>query len=661
MAGPSIGVNQSRAPVQGHEEYNLDTVRELHGHTPRPANDNRLSRLLDSLKSTGKQLYNDSKSQLPTKEVAGAMAGHALQQMITCGGTTFAREEAFIHAFQGMLPLLEGNAKYALLVPQAAISLASFAMHQNRAKRLEEFAHSNVNVRGHFGLGEAEWNAKSDVEKLELRNQHQTDSRNVTRNQVLAEAGWFVLSSADLALGDGSRAARALSTQLRNVVYAASRETLQATIGLTASKEGKSTNGVNASHMAANGWTYTAMTLAMGELQDIATRALLPAGQSVAGPALTNAQGQPLKGQELANAAHLVAGIRAVANTAIEFMDANRGKHYDTKQVGDTQTFQTDVTKMLPRKDYERLGDHSPIRFQWNQSANLLTYLTSLSAEAAAHGKLSPEASSLIANLASATAFGALYAPTNQSYQAAAKNRAARAAAGAPSNQVHVAESGAGVILGATKKEARSTTGANLLTRAGRVGESSRMGALGNMGASSQVTRPGVAPVQGESSLGALSRARQSQIMGPRIQELPDDAPEDYSREAIRLGKQPMRRTTDSEPATDRRTVTGNSSTRPAPPPATATTSNTPAPATATTSNAPPPATATTSNTPAPATATTSSAPAPAAATTSSTPAPATATTSTTSPAPATATATPTLAEIPSGAFIDDELKRLMG
>ncbi|MBD1552323.1 hypothetical protein [Pseudomonas typographi] len=364
-----------------------------------------------------------------------------MQQLVTCGATTFAREEVFMHAYHAMLPILEKKGAPALLVAQLAISAAKVGANIYRQTRLEH-PDKEVAVRGHFGLSNTEWQSKSAIQKAQLTAQHETDSRNITRNQLLAETAFFVMSLMSHTQGDGALAVRVLSTQLRNLTYAASRETLQASTAFTASTHGIAAHGVNAEHMAANGWTYTAMTLAMSYLQDAVIGHTLPAGQSVAGPALSDASGKPLSGAALNNAVNLVAGVRSMANTATEFMDAFRGKHYDLEQVGDTQKIQTDLTKLFPLKDYGRLLDHSFARLSWNNISGAMP----LALDSITKGKVPPAVSQFINNAGSAAMFGMTYRMVNQSYQAHAKMRAARAALEAGTSQSVGAQAGSGVI-----------------------------------------------------------------------------------------------------------------------------------------------------------------------------------------------------------------------
>ncbi|RWR00876.1 hypothetical protein ED28_15590 [[Pantoea] beijingensis] len=356
----------------------------------------------------------------------GAIAGHALQQMITCGGPTLLREEAFIEAYNLMLPHLTQKSPAAAVTLQMCISAASIAAHYAvREPRIERDPQGNqVAVRGHFGLSPEhadvlrrdkpqEWDANVETQR--------TNSQRVTGQQITAELINTGLSLAGAISGNHGLTTRILSSQIRNTLYAASRESLQASLSLTGSSQGKATFGVNDAHMSINAAWYTAMTLTMGLMQDALIHSALPKGYSVSGPELRDADGQLLKGKELHQLGLVVSGVRLTCNTMIETVDAFLGKHYDTKQSGDTQKF----SASLPLKDYGRLLDHSVARLSWNNFANGTTLAAQQIASRITDGHVPSALQSLLGNAGSAAAFGLTYKMVNQTYQSHAKVRAA--------------------------------------------------------------------------------------------------------------------------------------------------------------------------------------------------------------------------------------------
>ncbi|WLS78334.1 hypothetical protein Q3V30_18015 [Erwinia pyri] len=394
---------------------------------------------LKGAKIAGKTGWNDTKSSAvalgkftlaPLQNKAwGALGGHALQQMITCGLPTMMREEAFIEAYNMLLPHLAEKHPAAAVGLQAAVSLANIAAQIHiREPRLERDPQQNqVAVRGQFGLSPdragvmqrdkpAEWNRLSEQTK--------TDSKRVTGQQIAAELMNVGMSMAGALTGNPGLTARVLSTQLRNVIYAGTRESLQATGSMVASRDGKASYGVSDANMSTNGAWYTLNTLAMGMLQDGLIQKALPKGYTVSGPEIRDASGQRLSGKALHEMGAIVSALRAACNTVIETGDAFLGKHYDAKQVGDSQKF----SPSLPMKDYGRLLDHSIARLSWNNFANGSTLASQQIMNAITKGNMSPLLSSLFNNAGTAAAFGLTYKVVNQIYQAHSKVRGAVAA-----------------------------------------------------------------------------------------------------------------------------------------------------------------------------------------------------------------------------------------
>jgi len=360
----------------------------------------------------------------------GALGGHALQQMVTCGLPTLMREEAFIEAYNMMLPHLAEKHPAAAVGLQVAVSLANIAAHSRiREPRLARDPQNNaVAVRGQFGLSPdqaAVMQRDKPQQWQSMVDKHQRDSQRVTGQQVAAELMNIGMSAAGALTGNSGLTARVLSTQLRNVLYAVTRESLQATGSMVASRDGKPSHGVSDDHMRTNGAWYTLNTLAMGMLQDGLIQKALPQGYSVSGPEIRDAAGQRLSGKELHQMGALVSAIRAACNTVIETGDAFLGKHYDAKRAGDSQKF----SPSLPMKDYGRLLDHSIARLSWNNIANASTLAAQQVLNAATKGNISPLLSSLFNNGGTAAAFGLTYKMVNQIYQAHSKVRGAVAAA----------------------------------------------------------------------------------------------------------------------------------------------------------------------------------------------------------------------------------------
>lgn len=363
------------------------------------------------------QSWDDSVANLPSARSTLAALGQTVQQVASCGLPTYAREVAFMHAYSALASGLAEKSPYGALTFQAAVSLVSIASHVYvRQPRLERLgAASTVAVRGHFGLSPAHWEELDPAQRQVLGKRQQQDSRNVTRNQVVAEVIYLSLGALGAARGDGALSARVLATQLRNAIYAGSRELMQASVSMTAKQDSTvSVHGVNDNNMVTLGWAYAAMTLTMGFVQDSISQNVLPTGQSLSGAALTDANQQPLNGLQLAKSIQALAGLRAGFNTLIAIMDGHLTRHFDTQQAGTAQILKAS----LPLTDYDRVLDQSVARTGWTSLASA----ASMAMEQAS-SKASPALASFLGNAATAAALGLGYRITNQTFQAHASVR----------------------------------------------------------------------------------------------------------------------------------------------------------------------------------------------------------------------------------------------
>ncbi|MFZ4967366.1 hypothetical protein ACL9RJ_24225 [Pseudomonas sp. Mn2068] len=366
----------------------------------------------NSIRHTAVQSWADTAANLPSGRSTLAAAGQTLQQMVTCGLPTYAREVAFMHTYSALAEGLAQKSPGGALALQAAISLATVASHVYvRQPRLDRLgAESTIAVRGHFALSERQWNALGADQQQARREQMQRDSRNVTRNQIAAEAIYLGLGALGAARGDGALSARILATQLRNVIYALSRETMQASLSMTGKHDDTKTHGVNEDNMALLGWAYGTMTLTMGFIQDSISPKTLPPGQTLSSPALTGADHQPLRGDALARSIQTLAGTRAAFNTVTAIIDGHLQKHFDTRQAGTTQQFEAS----LPLKDYGRLFDQSPARVAWTSLASAIN----MAMGELTRGGTTPALSSFLGNSGTALAMGLAYRTMNQTFQA---------------------------------------------------------------------------------------------------------------------------------------------------------------------------------------------------------------------------------------------------
>ena len=375
----------------------------------------------NSLQHAAVQAWSDSAANLPSGRTTLAAAGQTLQQMATCGAPTYVREVIFMHTYDVLAEGLAKKSPAAALTLQAAISVACVAAQVYlRQPRLERLGNdSSVAVRGHFALSEAKWNALLPDKQDALRQQMKRDSRNVTRNQIAAEAIYLGLGALGASRGDGALSARILATQLRNVIYAVARETMQASVSMTATHGTSKTHGIGQDDMAVLGWAYAAMTLSMGFVQDSVSPNVLPPGQTLSSPALLGADHQPLHGEVLAASIQSLAGTRAAFNTVVAILDNHLQKHFDTQQAGATQQFKPS----LPLKDYGRVLDQSVGRVAWTSLASAVN----MASGELLRGVLPRALAGFLGNASSAAVMGLAYRTTNQTFQAHASVRKALA------------------------------------------------------------------------------------------------------------------------------------------------------------------------------------------------------------------------------------------
>lgn len=372
-----------------------------------------------SLERGAALILSDNAANLPSYRTTLAAAGHTVQQMVNCGAPTYLRELAFMHAYSALNEGLAKKSPGGILALQAAVSLTNIAIQiYVRQPRLDRPATDSADaVRGHFALSEAKWNALTPEKQDTLRLQMKRDSRNITRNQVVAEAIYLGMGAMGAARGDGALSARVLATQLRDVIYALSRETMQATFSMTAPQDNAKIFGVNEDNMPTLGWAYGAMTLSMGFMLDSISEQVLPPGQTLTSPALLGADQQPLLGEALASSIQSLAGTRAAFNTVVATLDNHLQRHFDTRQVGTNQ----ELKPNLPLKDYGRVLDQSPARVAWVSLAGAINMATG----EALRDRVPPALSGFLGNLGTAAAMGLAYRTVNQTFQSHASVRKA--------------------------------------------------------------------------------------------------------------------------------------------------------------------------------------------------------------------------------------------
>lgn len=380
----------------------------------------------------------------PLPRAVGIAGAHLMQQAITCGIPTFAREMAFI----GLTAKLAENPGVAAGL-QAAMTAINVAGHVIRHRRMDR--NPEAAARGFHGMTKPQWDAAPPEQQAAMMERQQRSSRWVTQMHAAAMVVNTGAMIAGLAQPGNEQARLFLATSaasdVRNLVYAAMRETGQASFSVVGLQAPNASGGVNDQRMSTSAFAYT-VSQALGSYgADAILNQARPDIRASGGIIRAAAAGAELaSGPALFKMAAVVAGVRAFANTLGEVQDAYLGKHHEASQAGGKQVFspalpgakqyaekknalmeanggnvstlqlaQLRVQTFRENVDISRLLDHSPARMAWNGTAATAADLASLMAPSNLRTALS--------SFGVAMVFGVSYKPVNQTYQAHAAVR----------------------------------------------------------------------------------------------------------------------------------------------------------------------------------------------------------------------------------------------
>jgi hypothetical protein len=394
----------------------------------------------------------------PLPGAVGIAGAHLMQQAITCGIPTFAREMAYV----GLTMKLAENPGIAAGL-QAAMTAINVAGHVIRHRRMDR--NPEAAARGFHGMTKPQWDAAPPEQQAAMMERQQRSSRWVTQMHAAA----MVVNTGAMIAGlaqPGSEKARlflatSAASDVRNLVYAAMRETGQASFSVVGLQAPNASGGVNDQRMSTSAFAYT-VSQALGSYGADAILSQARPDIKVSGGIIRTAAAELASGPALFKMAAVVAGVRAFANTLGEVQDAYLGKHHEASQAGGKQVFspsmpgaaqyaqkkqalltatqqpageggassatpggQGTVSTLQLAKlrvqafrdnvDISRLLDHSPARMAWNGTAATAADLASLMAPSNLRTALS--------SFGVAMLFGVSYKPVNQTYQAHAAVR----------------------------------------------------------------------------------------------------------------------------------------------------------------------------------------------------------------------------------------------
>ncbi|HEY9106131.1 MAG TPA: hypothetical protein VIN58_05595, partial [Roseateles sp.] len=399
---------------------------------------------------TGQDLL---KAFAPLPRAVGIAGAHLMQQAITCGIPTFAREMAYI----GLTMKLAENPTVAAGV-QAAMTGINVLGHVIRHRRMDR--NPEAAARGFHGMSKAQWDATPPDQQAAMMERQQRTSRHVTQMHAAAMVVNTGAMIAGLVRPDNETARQFLATSaasdVRNLIYAGMRESLQASFSLVGLSKGSNSSGVNDQRMSTSAFAYT-VSQALGSYGADAILNQARPDIRASGGIIRTAGAEMASGPALFKMAAAVAGVRAFANTLGEVQDAYLGKHHEASQSGGKQVFKpamageaqytnkkqallkamqppvveggsstappanepklptSQLVKMRVQAfreniDISRLLDHSPARMAWNGTAATAADLASLMAPSNLRTALSSFGVALL--------FGTSYKPVNQTYQA---------------------------------------------------------------------------------------------------------------------------------------------------------------------------------------------------------------------------------------------------
>ena len=394
----------------------------------------------------------------PLPRAAGIAGAHLMQQAITCGIPTFAREMAYV----GLTMKLAENPGIAAGL-QAAMTAINVAGHVIRHRRMDR--NPEAAARGFHGMTKPQWDATPPDQQAAMMERQQRTSRHVTQMHAAAMVVNTGAMITGLARPDSENARLFLATSaasdVRNLIYAAMRETAQASFSIVGLQAPNASGGVNDQRMSTSAFAYT-VSQALGSYGADAIISQARPDIRASGGIIRTAAAEMASGPALFKMAAAVAGVRAFANTLGEVQDAYLGKHHEASQAGGKQVFSPSmpgaaqyakkkaalleamqppageggastsqaaspakastlqlaklrVQAFRENVDISRLLDHSPARMAWNGTAATAADLASLMVPSNLRTALS--------SFGVAMLFGVSYKPVNQTYQAHAAVR----------------------------------------------------------------------------------------------------------------------------------------------------------------------------------------------------------------------------------------------
>jgi hypothetical protein len=360
------------------------------------------------------------------KHFVAPVVGQSIQQVVTCFLPTVAREVVHLKIAQDL-----AEKPGVALAIQGGLYLLHMGAEVNRHRRLKE--HSDVAARAFHGLTQPQWDAKTPEQQAALVDRMLNTSIGSAALYTTATAINLTVSAVFRDDPEHMHLAGVYAARdVRNIVYAVGRDSLQAMFGMTSRTPGdNATNGVTPGRLAMASLTYGAVQSVISLANTEGIEDILPGGIELKSGAVLRANsaarnaGQSMTDVLEANGTDIhrlqfeIAFLRGATNAPGEVIDALQLPIHEAYLAGGTSHVEWDP-QTSDGRDVTRLASHSVVRVDWNKVAGTADPLLSLWRPSSDdHTEIKKYTLPAIGGVL----WGVTYAPVAQLYQAHASVR----------------------------------------------------------------------------------------------------------------------------------------------------------------------------------------------------------------------------------------------
>jgi hypothetical protein len=354
------------------------------------------------------------------------VVGQSIQQVVTCFLPTVAREVVHLKIAQDL-----AEKPGVALAIQGGLYLLHMGAEVNRHRRLKE--HSDVAARAFHGLTQPQWDAKTPEQQAALVDRMLNTSIGSAALYTTATAINLTVSAVFRDDPEHMHLAGVYAARdVRNIVYAVGRDSLQAMFGMTSRTPGdNATNGVTPGRLAMASLTYGAVQSVISLANTEGIEDILPGGIELKSGAVLRANsaarnaGQSMTDVLEANGTDIhrlqfeIAFLRGATNAPGVVIDALQLPIHEAYLAGGTSHVEWDP-QTSDGRDVTRLASHSVVRVDWNKVAGTADPLLSLWRPSSDdHTEIKKYTLPAIGGVL----WGVTYAPVAQLYQAHASVR----------------------------------------------------------------------------------------------------------------------------------------------------------------------------------------------------------------------------------------------